>query len=422
MKSVLTRFIASTSGSTPPSDGVQENQDAVRNRVKDRSMSGPLASLSGLRNLPTGNTKTANRTRLVGADQATQSPNLPVELLREIVENGDSATRDAIRFANRRLNDIAEVYTDSRRITDREHLRNVRDAMNNGRYPHTTHLDASGLDIQPPVWTKLKPFSKLGTLPAFGMAEKLDVQENSALGSIGLRQLLGKGKKIRELNASGTRSGDAGAMKIAKLPLLQKLMFCNENLTLTGVKALAAAPQLVELDLSDSHGIDDDCAAALAENKNLRELLLNGCSISNLGVQELMKNRALRKLGLAESELDENGFAMLAEHPSLEELDVSNSLESSDACAIALSLNPRLKVLAMSHANIQADGAIALSGMSGLSKVTLSSNMIDDRGARALAANTQLRYIDLRNNPKISEKAKREINEQAETSGRTILF
>jgi len=363
---------------------------------------------------------------LVSADRATQGSSLPVELLRKIAEDGGPATRNAMRLVNHQFNDIAEVDTDSRRITSRKHLGNVQDAMNNGRYPYTAHLDASSLDIRLPKLLlsdpEELPISEPGELPALDMVEKLDVQENFDLGSTGLRQLLGRGEKIRELNASGTGSGDAGAMEIAKLPLLRKLAFCNENLTLAGVNALAAAPQLVALDLSHSHGVDDDGMAALAANGNLRELLLNGCSIGNSGVLKLMKNSAWRKLGLAESELDIKGFAALAEHPSLEELDVSDSLESSDACAIALSRNPRLKVLRMNHANIQANGAIALSGMAGLRKVDLSSNMIDDLGARTLAENTQLRYIDLRNNPKISEKAKRELNEQARTSGQTILF
>lgn len=104
---------------------------------------------------------------------------------------------------------------------------------------------------------------------------------------------------LRRLNVSCTALTTQGMRHLATLPQLESLIVsgCRRTVTPAGLSALAAAPALRLLDLSDSKWLDDAGMQALGQLEQLHYLLLRGCvRITDNGVAALLGARSLRVL------------------------------------------------------------------------------------------------------------------------------
>ncbi|KVM59407.1 hypothetical protein WJ59_31450 [Burkholderia gladioli] len=322
MKSSLTGVPASHDAGIPVTDSHATQPEPDHGAPSTNANPGLLSGLGVLRRAFAGGSgakpATADATGNTG-----QRARVPAELLHQIAASGGAETRRAMRPVSRQFHAIAEDQTTQRRLTSSTHLRKVAQAIDQGRYPKLSHLDASGLELRAPSSRRslAAPFGE-APLPALGKLEKLDLQENGKLGSQGLIQLIGDGAQLRELNAAGTGAGDAGALHLANLPQLRKLGYGDMRLTIAGVRALAAHPGLESLALGNSPGVGHEGAQVLASNSRLRELTLDNCAIGNRGAEALAGMTGLQRLRLPDNDIGDRGALALAANPRLLHLDL----------------------------------------------------------------------------------------------------
>jgi len=133
----------------------------------------------------------------------------------------------------------------------------------------------------------------------------------------------------------------------------------------------------------------------------LQELWLNGCSLGDKGVIDLVAAIACRKnvvhllnLSLASNRVGDAGATAIASNTTLRTLNLEkNNIE--DAGAVALSQNTTLTALNLSKNEIGITGVRALAENSTLSQLRLTNNNTKDAGAKALAENSTLSDLDL---------------------------
>lgn len=214
-----------------------------------------------------------------------------------------------------------------------------------------------------------------------------------------LVEALKKNSNVTELNLSGNRIGDEGAIALASLDSIKILVLSSNNITEKGAIALFAS-KVSELYLSENKIKIDNFEAIepLIQNKNivrldLQDIFTGGIIIGKLikynntikdlylgkylddGIFEFIgENKTIEELWIDESHITDLGIKFLANNNSLKTLYIRSS-EVTNVGAEILSEHQSLKELSLRESKITFEGTQSFVG-SNLNKVTLNSQII----------------------------------------------
>lgn len=178
--------------------------------------------------------------------------------------------------------------------------------------------------------------------------------------------------------------GDEGAAALAKNKSLVLLTVEGDGIGDKGIKALAQSKSLAFLAVDDNYP-SASAIQALANNKNLQILILGQAHLDDAAVHAFAKNTSLQYLWFADSDLSLKSLSALANMSGLIGFGLMNS-EIGDAGAKIISENSNLKYVALSRDDIGVEGAAALTQLPNLGFLGLSYNHIGDQGARFFAS------------------------------------
>ncbi|WP_247310897.1 GALA protein [Ralstonia pseudosolanacearum] len=178
-------------------------------------------------------------------------------------------------------------------------------------------------------------------------------------------------------------------------PKLQSLRL-QGDITLAELKALP--PTLRHLDL---RGCTPMCGAkSLEAVRYLATLPLESLNlkdapmVGDAGAALLAGNHALKKLTMSDCGISEVGARRLADHPSLESLDLSgNRIDARGAQHLATSES--IKTLRLCCCGVTDPGIHALADNPRLTSLDVSGNRINDDALRHLAASPSLTMLDV---------------------------
>jgi uncharacterized protein (TIGR02996 family) len=242
--------------------------------------------------------------------------------------------------------------------------------------------------------------------------QSLDLKFNRQEKATGIVALLRSRSlpQLQELDLTYTDLTLDGLRRLAATPELSRIQTLNlqgNELATEGVRMIARSPHaagLKKLELPDNN-ISDEAMRELAESPNLtglRELCLIMNEIGPAGVAALVKTSALASLTrlLFDSPIGPYGARHLAEmgSTSLRELDL-RGCEIGDEGLTALAMSSNLvevTALELAGNGISDAGAKALAEspyLQNLVVLDLSSNSIGPKGAEALAASPVLRNL-----------------------------
>lgn len=178
-----------------------------------------------------------------------------------------------------------------------------------------------------------------------------------------------------------------------------KVHFLRKRVFPTDIKMLEGFPKLSHLELGGSDA-DDEIFLALSKAKlrNLTNLDLEGCSITDAGMVHLGRVKQIAHLGLAGTMITDEGLRHLKDFKNLQTLDLSRradtsfSLEFTDNGVKRIANFPdREKV----QTHITGAGLIHLAKLKQLKGLYLDGANIEDRGLLHLADLNQLEALDL---------------------------
>ncbi len=228
--------------------------------------------------------------------------------------------------------------------------------------------------------------------------------------SLSVEQFEKHGAKLFELAPiRRIRLTDVGqrAASLAKLPQLERvreLVLCGADLTEVGVQSLTLSPYLHSLELLDLsfNGLGDNAMSHLAEAHlpKLHTLLLNDNRISQHGATRLLQAPLqLHILDLSANVIHAGGLAAMVEHPTLRQVRLRMNPLGDDGIT-ALVQHPILSRLLqhdgsldLSQTGLTAQAVIAMAKsdqLQHLVTLNLSNNSMGDAAAEALAKSTKL--------------------------------
>ena len=297
------------------------------------------------------------------------------------------------------------------------------------------------LIIDPDAGQDLSPLTRLAPDDLYELSLDRTRADDEDLASVA--HLTG----LRSLNLAGTAITDRGLVEVARLrslkclalperitdgalvhlaglPKLEALLLPGNTLSGFGLVHLGRVRTLRVLTLRGQSALPDAALAPLTELPRLESLSLNGAStISDAGVDLLVKSRSLRKLDLFGTQVTPQGVARLTRLPSLEYLDLHTQPGLDDDALAALSRLPHLKRLCLGISRTQhytekglaeltklerlellhllgpgvTDAALRqVAKLSGLRELYVVNSPMGNRGLAALASLKSLQVLDLR--------------------------
>lgn len=264
--------------------------------------------------------------------------------------------------------------------------------------------------------------AKLGKL---GKLTKLDFSSNSTLTGVCFADFA-PDCAIEEIDLNLCPAfSTAGCKAVARLKNLEDLGASGMHVTLDGVTALAAAPELHTLTIG-GEGCDDSVCPAIAGIAGLKVLKLGRGRITDEGAKHFAKlaklhtlhvsmqpvgdatleafkaHAALTVLYLNHSEVTAKGLPHLKTMPELDDVSLDNVPLDAAACK-ALSECNQLTALSLEDCEVDDSGVALLATMSNLTRLNLAENPISAEGALKLATLTKLRVLNLSENKAITE-------------------
>lgn len=298
------------------------------------------------------------------------------------------------------------VYDEGIEVTD-EGMRIV------GQMKGLRYLDLSATKVSDEGLKHLSSLTRLESL----CIEETDITNDG----LGLLAPLTSLKTLRAYQLGDGEIRDHGAAHLAKLPRLETIQ-SNMQLTNKGVIAIAKAPQLKALSLSDPQ-ITDECCAALATMPNLTELWFQDCQITDAGLEQISRSQSLEYLLINDAPITSEGLRHLKnlpklvrlsidmdvqedrspdEHPSLRRVGELTGLTDLDVDGFAGSeiewLAPlnNLTALELGWKNpIDDEGCAVIGGMSKLERLTIHASVATDAGLASLGKLKALKYLSV---------------------------
>ncbi|MGD9127809.1 MAG: hypothetical protein PVH19_10580 [Planctomycetia bacterium] len=224
---------------------------------------------------------------------------------------------------------------------------------------------------------------------------------------------LAKMKNLRHLTLrQAAYMSDKGVSALKDLENLETLSLMYNNISNDAIKSLTKMPKLKLLDLRGCNYINDEGIGYAVQIPNLA-VLKHRLGVSNDGLEKIAKAKKLKVLVLQDcNSIDDDGLAVLANHATLEEVDLPR-LNISDDCLTYLATIPNLRFLGLRRAFISGDGLETLAeGPAGKSieKLNLSETDLDAEGVAVLAEFPNLKWVNLSHNNSVGDEAIAELS------------
>ena len=186
---------------------------------------------------------------------------------------------------------------------------------------------------------------------------------------------------------------------------------------------------VTKLDLSHNK-ISDKGAKSICmcieSNKSLKEIDISGNKFSTAGLEKILDavqiNLTIQKFSISHYKISDDRVLAISEYlknnSTLQELNISHIKISSGMISKTLQMNTALQIFDISHYNITAEGAIAISeclkNNNTLQKLYISYNQVSDNSiiiiSKALQTNTMLQVLVISHN-KITDEGAAAISE-----------
>ena len=181
---------------------------------------------------------------------------------------------------------------------------------------------------------------------------------------------------------------------------------------------------VTKLDLSHNR-ISDKGAKSICmcieSNKSLKEIDISGNKFSTAGLEKILDavqiNLTIQKFSISHYKISDDRVLAISEYlknnSTLQELNISHIKISSGMISKTLQMNTALQIFDISHYNITAEGAIAISeclkNNNTLQKLYISYNQVSDNSiiiiSKALQTNTMLQVLVISHNKITDEGA-----------------
>ncbi len=171
-------------------------------------------------------------------------------------------------------------------------------------------------------------------------------------------QIVGKCRRLRELNLSRTQVTDEGLKQLAGMAKLQVLDLSDTAITDAGIGHLKGLPALARLLLAKTK-ITDAGLSTLTTLPKLRELDVNGTAVTDAGMATVAKITALRVLSANNTKVTSAGVESLHSLTGLEQLRLAGTAVD-DRAVKTISGMTALKTLAVSRTHLSAEGEAAI--------------------------------------------------------------
>jgi hypothetical protein len=130
--------------------------------------------------------------------------------------------------------------------------------------------------------------------------------------------------------------------------------------------------------------LEDEHLVQLEEMRDLQELDLRICKISDKDLKHLRRLTKLRTLWIGGNDISDDGLRQLKDLRNLEALRL-NSTKISDNGLTHLSGLSKLRELDLSYTKVTSDGLIKLKELSSLEGIYLTDTLVSDSGMQHLA-------------------------------------
>ncbi len=214
--------------------------------------------------------------------------------------------------------------------------------------------------------------------------EKLDNYK-----AISLAQVLKKNPCITEINLSGNKIWNAGAVALASVNTIKELNISENQIELSGATALANG-NFKKLILSQNpinyskemHQQFLEMVNAFINNKTITNLDFDECYIPNEMIAQLIKNNTTIKNLVLSRYLTDQALESIGNNTTLEYISLPKNNEITDKGAEYIAKNTSLKELSISQSKITDIGAKFLSTHLTLKKLYLYDNKITFEGVQ----------------------------------------
>ena len=197
------------------------------------------------------------------------------------------------------------------------------------------------------------------------------------------------------VSLNDTKNADAILADVGALHRVMSLYVSSTDATDKGMLALAPLKDLRHLELENNGRVTDTGYAVLAEFKSLKTLTLFSESVTNQGMESLVRLSKLTILNLAVKHVTDKGLAPLAGKPALARVSLQGLAIRGDGLAF-LKTSPAVVSLRISDSPL-ADAAIPnISGLQKLNDLELVGTEVSDLGLKQLNALPALRSLTLR--------------------------
>jgi Leucine-rich repeat (LRR) protein len=274
---------------------------------------------------------------------------------------------------------------------DLNYLRSLTDALKETELDglaELTTLDLTGKGIDDAGTVHLRGLKRL---------EKL-VLRGTQVGDAGLENVVGLGA-LKKLNLIGTPTTDAGLEVVGRLTGLTELFIDQTQVTVTGLRSLRNLKRLESLSMT-SIDVGDAGLLALRPFSELRYLNfgndpgLDYEKFTPAGLDVLKAFPKLEKLGVAEFDFGDGGFAKLRAVPNLEWLNLLRSKFRDEDLAHLQGL-PKLKEIHLDQTPVTDAGLAHLKSVPSLRFVLIGFSDVGEAGCAHLAENKGLLVLSI---------------------------
>ena len=251
----------------------------------------------------------------------------------------------------------------------------------------------------------------LAALAQLETLEALDLSDCTRVSDEGLK-LLSDLPKLRFLRVFGKQVTDEGMNYVAKMKRLEVLGLNDTDVTDVGMVQLSGLRKLKELHLVRTR-TGDKTLEVISSLPAISRLRLRDTQISDEGLAMLTSLNRLRVLDLSETNspgVTDQGAEAIAQLKQLEDLNLWTTKVSDGTVKLLAANNPNLVRLNLDNTAITDATLLELAKMKQLTWLHIGSTRITDKNLRELMKLDNLKYLNI-SNTSVSEDAYFEIDD-----------
>jgi serine/threonine protein kinase len=235
-----------------------------------------------------------------------------------------------------------------------------------------------------------------GSMKHFANLARLEtlILSNQPVSDQGVMQVRGC-LHLKTLMLTSTKTGDQALQHIAdNFTELQSLDISNTSVTGTGLVHLKKLTQLNQLEMSGLAAFKQETLASLQGMSGLRELDLSRNAITNDGLAHLQKLPSLERLQLDQTLINDDGLEALLELPALSVLSLADTKIGNAGMATVAKIEG-LTDLVLMGTLVDNQGLAALKDLKNLSSLFLYGLHVNDDGIAHLRGLPSLAHLML---------------------------